>query len=134
MYQHQHAPLPLEQLEHVPQAVVILLEVLLEKNPARRFQNPVELLKVMPTVTGAIDAGHRITRQNLQQIHAPTSRVGTRRSSARLGPKQISVARLPVTGAAETASYPRSYRVIDGLEPDRVANYNCQVKKSKAPG
>src|SRR6516162_1214578 len=99
MYQHQHAPLPLEQLEHVPQAVVILLEVLLEKNPAWRFQNPAELLKVMPTVTGAIDAGHRITRKNLQQILAPTSRVGTRRSSARLGPKQISVARLPVTGS-----------------------------------
>jgi len=99
MYQHKDAPLPLEQLEHVPHAVVILLEVLLEKNPARRFQNPAELLKVMPTVTGAIDAGHRMTRQNLQQIHSPTSRVGTRRSSARLGPKQISVARLPVTGS-----------------------------------
>ena len=39
MYQHQHAPLPLEQLEAVPQPVVVLLEVLLEKDPARRFQN-----------------------------------------------------------------------------------------------
>ena len=39
MYQHQHAPLPLEQLEGVPQPVVVLLEVLLEKDPARRFQN-----------------------------------------------------------------------------------------------
>jgi eukaryotic-like serine/threonine-protein kinase len=28
MYQHQHAPLPLEQLEGIPQPVVILLEVL----------------------------------------------------------------------------------------------------------
>ena len=51
MYQHQHAPLPLEQLEHVPQPVVVLLEVLLEKDPARRFQSPTELLKAMPTVT-----------------------------------------------------------------------------------
>ena len=57
MYQHQHAPLPLEQLEGVPQPVVVLLEVLLEKDPARRFQNPAELLKAMPTITGAIDAG-----------------------------------------------------------------------------
>jgi len=31
MYQHQHAPLPLEKLEAVPQPVVVLLEVLLEK-------------------------------------------------------------------------------------------------------
>ena len=33
MYQHQHAPLPLDQLEGVPQPVVVLLEVLLEKDP-----------------------------------------------------------------------------------------------------
>ena len=30
MYQHQHAPLPIDQLEGFPQPVVILLEVLLE--------------------------------------------------------------------------------------------------------
>jgi serine/threonine protein kinase len=33
MYQHQHSPLPLEKLEAVPQAVAVLLEVLLEKDP-----------------------------------------------------------------------------------------------------
>jgi serine/threonine protein kinase len=42
MYQHQHALLPLEKLEAVPQPVVVLLEILLEKDPARRFQNPNE--------------------------------------------------------------------------------------------
>ena len=99
MYQHQHAPLPLEQLEGVPQPVVVLLEVLLEKDPARRFQNPAELLKAMPTITGAIDAGRRITRQSLQKMPPAASRVGTRRPPARLGPKKISVARLPVTGS-----------------------------------
>ena len=40
MYQHQHAPLPVEQLNGVPQPLVVLLEVLLEKDPARRFQTP----------------------------------------------------------------------------------------------
>jgi serine/threonine protein kinase len=39
MYQHQHLPLPLEELEGVPQPVVVLLETLLEKDPAQRFQN-----------------------------------------------------------------------------------------------
>src|SRR6202035_2901923 len=53
MYQHLHAPLPLEQLKGVPQPVVVLLEVLLEKDPGRRFQNPAELLKAMATITGA---------------------------------------------------------------------------------
>src|SRR6516165_9072704 len=65
MYQHQHAPLRLEQLKDVPQPVVVLLEKLLEKDPAQRFQNPAELLKTMPTVTGAIDAGRKITRQSI---------------------------------------------------------------------
>ncbi|MGA8655142.1 MAG: protein kinase [Chthoniobacterales bacterium] len=52
MYQHQHTPLPLEQLEDVPQPLVTLLEVLLEKDPARRFQNPADLLKAMATGSG----------------------------------------------------------------------------------
>jgi len=45
MHQHQHASLPLEQLQGLPQPVVLLLEVLLEKDPGRRFQNPAELLR-----------------------------------------------------------------------------------------
>ena len=99
MYQHQHAPLPLEQLEDVPQPVVVLLEVLLEKDPARRFQNPAELLKAIPTITGAIDARRRITRQSLQKTPSTASRAVTRKPPARLAPKKISVARLPVTGS-----------------------------------
>src|SRR6478736_3471586 len=99
MYQHQHAPLPLERLKDVAQPVVILLEKLLEKDPAQRFQTPDELLKAMQTITGAIEARRGITRRNLQQIPPPTSRVGTRKPPARLGPKKISVARLPITGS-----------------------------------
>jgi len=57
MYQHQHAPLPLEQLKDVPQPVVVLLDTLLKKDPTRRFQAPAELLKIMPMVRDAIDAG-----------------------------------------------------------------------------
>ena len=57
MYQHQRVSLPVEQLGDVPQPLVVLLEVLLEKDPARRFQSPAELLKVMPMVRDAIEAG-----------------------------------------------------------------------------
>src|SRR5262249_22765516 len=56
MSQHQRAPLPVEQVEAVPPPVVVLLEVLLEKDPSRRFQNPAELLKAMPTIKGAMGA------------------------------------------------------------------------------
>jgi hypothetical protein len=99
MYQHQHAPLPLDLLDDVPQPVVVLLEALLDKDPVRRFQNPNELLKAMPTITGALDARRRITRQSLQKAPSAASRAGTRKPAARLAPDEISLARLPVTGS-----------------------------------
>ena len=100
MHQHQHAPLSLGQLEGVPQPLVVLLQVLLEKDPERRFQSPAELFKVIPAITGAIDSRRRITRQSLRKLPACVSSIETRRPPARLGPKKISVARLPITGSA----------------------------------
>jgi hypothetical protein len=99
MSQHQRASLPLDLLERTPQPVVVMLEVLLEKDPRHRFQNPAELLKAIPTITGALDARRKITRQSLQKTPPTASRIGTRKPPARLGPKKISVARLPVTGS-----------------------------------
>jgi eukaryotic-like serine/threonine-protein kinase len=43
MYQHQHSTLPLEQVKDVPQPFVSLLEALLEKDPGKRPQSPLEL-------------------------------------------------------------------------------------------
>ena len=99
MYQHQHAPLPLDLLRAVPQPVVVLLEVLLEKDPRRRFQNPAELLQAIPTITDVIDAPRRITRQSLKEAPSTTSRIRTRKAPARMAPEKISLARLPVTGS-----------------------------------
>jgi len=99
MFQHQHAPLPLEKLEGVPQPVVVLLELLLEKDPARRFQNPVELLKAIPRITSALDARRKIARQSLQKESPDGWHAVARRPPARLGPRKISVARLPITGS-----------------------------------
>ena len=98
MYQHQHASLPLEQLESVPQPVVSLIEVLLDKDPKRRFQTPAELLKALPTITGAIDEGQTVTYQRLGQMPDGNSYSVTRKPPIR-GPEKISVARLPVTGS-----------------------------------
>jgi serine/threonine protein kinase len=97
MYQHQHAALPLEELEGVPQPVALLIEVLLAKDPQRRFQTPAEFLKVMSTITGAIDGSRTITYQDLRQRPAGDSYATLRRPSVRPGPEKISIARLPVT-------------------------------------
>jgi serine/threonine protein kinase len=99
MYQHLHAPLAIEKLDHVPQPVVVLIELLLEKDPVRRFQSPAELLKAMATIMAAIDGRRRITRQSFQKDSRANTRAGTRKPPTRLAPKKISVAKLPVTGS-----------------------------------
>jgi hypothetical protein len=58
----------------------------------------VTLLKAMPMIVGAIETGSRITRQSLQKKSAPDS-LSVRSPAARVGPKKISIARLPVTGS-----------------------------------
>ncbi len=50
MGQHLHAPLPLEQLKNIPEPTVVLLKRLLEKDPARRPQNPSELRAAVRSV------------------------------------------------------------------------------------
>ena len=99
MHQHLRAPLPLDELEGVPQPLVVLLETLLEKDPGRRFQNPGGLLKALPTITERIEAGRRITREAMHKMPPAALRTGTRKPPARQGPKKISVAKLPVTGS-----------------------------------
>jgi serine/threonine protein kinase/predicted ATPase len=99
MHQHQHAALPFDLLEAVPQPVVVLLDLLLEKDPGRRFQNPVDLLNAIPTITDAIAARRKITRQSLQKTPSSDSRALTRKLQTIGGPEKISLARLPVTGA-----------------------------------
>ena len=83
----------------MPQPVVSLIEVLLDKDPKRRFQTPADLLKALPTITGAIDEGRTITYQRLGQMPDGKSYSVTRKPPARLEPEKISIARLPVTGS-----------------------------------
>ena len=99
MSQHQHAPLPLEKLQGIPQLVVSLLEVLLNKDPAQRSQTPAELLQAMPTITGAIEDGRTVTYPSLGQKRDRDFSSAARQPLARVGPANISLARLPVTGS-----------------------------------
>jgi serine/threonine protein kinase len=93
MYKHQHAPLPLEQLEGVPQPVVALLE----KNPEQRFQSPARLLLALSKVTTAIEAGRILTPEGLHKP-VPAEAGAVSRKLIQPGPERISIARLPVTG------------------------------------
>jgi hypothetical protein len=99
MYQHQHSPLPLEQLEAVPHPVVVLVGALLEKDPARRFQTPVEVQKAILTITGAVGTGASVTCHSLREKSPAASRDVNSGSPARPGPQNISLARLPVTAS-----------------------------------
>jgi tetratricopeptide (TPR) repeat protein len=64
MYQHLHAPLPLERLRGIPQPIVAVLEALLEKDPRRRLQSPTKFLEAMPIIIDAIKAGRSIIAQS----------------------------------------------------------------------
>ena len=83
MYQHQHAPLPLQQLEGVPGPLVALIQVLLEKDPSRRFQTPLELLKAVSTTTRAIGERQIVTFQNVKQVPADDSYAAMRKAQAK---------------------------------------------------
>jgi hypothetical protein len=87
--QHLHAPLPLEQLRAVPQPVLLLLKALLEKNPARRFQTPAELLQALPKVMAAIEAGRTLTRQNLCKVAFTGSGAVLRKPLAQRAPEKM---------------------------------------------
>jgi hypothetical protein len=99
MHQQQHEALPLEQLEGVPQPIVLLLEMLLAKDPRQRCQSPVEVLKVIPMIADAVEAEQTITYQSLRKLLAGEFYAATRKSPARLDPEKISIARLPITGS-----------------------------------
>jgi RNA polymerase sigma factor (sigma-70 family) len=135
MYQHQHASLPLDRLKRVSQPVVVLLEVFLEKDPGRRFQNPAELLKAMPTITGAIDAGRRITRKSLQEMPPAASPVVTRKPPTRFGQfVSFILGRANVSPAkpVEVFAIDQISKSNDALEIDH-ANATQTIKYCRAP-
>jgi len=68
--QHQHDRLPLERLKGLPQPLLVLLQLLLEKDPAQRIQSPAELLKAIQVVAAAVGAGRSVTAQDLKASSA----------------------------------------------------------------
>ncbi len=110
MHQHLHSRPPLEELDDVSPPAVALLEVLLEKDPARRFQSPTELLKVIPTVMRAIEAESSIKHRGPGTIPSAPSRTAALKIKAIPEPTRISKARLPV-------NFNSCYRLIENSNP-----------------
>jgi serine/threonine protein kinase len=68
MYQHQHAGLPIEKLKSIPAPIIVLLEILLAKDPGQRFPGPAQLQKALPRVREALGSGLRLTANELRSI------------------------------------------------------------------
>jgi serine/threonine protein kinase len=68
--QHQHTAPPFEKLRNSPEPNIALLDVLLAKDPSRRFQDPAQLQKAMTKVRGAVGSGLRLTADELRSVSA----------------------------------------------------------------
>ena len=66
MYQHQHAEPPIEKLKNVSVPVIALLQVLIAKDPAQRFQTPTQLQQALTTVREAIASSSTLTADELR--------------------------------------------------------------------
>jgi serine/threonine protein kinase/tetratricopeptide (TPR) repeat protein len=118
IYQHQHATPPADKLTHVPQPVIALLEVLLEKDPTERFQTPSELLSAVSTVERAMERRRTIRHQELR---APSVRKvsSVQRESPRTRVTKRSVAVLPF----DTLSHGRGNTYFaDGVQDEILSN------------
>jgi serine/threonine protein kinase len=118
MYQHLHRPVPLELLKDIPQPVIVLLEILLEKDPAQRFQAPNELLSAMPTVRRAIEAKRAIKHKDLRMTSVDRPKSRQEKSPATRAPKR-SIAVLPF----ETLSPGKGNTYFaDGVQDEILSN------------
>ena len=119
MHQKLHAPLPLEQLKGLPQPAVALLQTLLEKDPTRRFQSSAELLEVIPTVTGAIEASRTIKHQKLRTAFVDKLSSRQKKSPVIIRTPKRSIAVLPF----DTLSHGhRNTYFADGVQDEILSN------------
>jgi serine/threonine protein kinase/Tfp pilus assembly protein PilF len=118
MYQHQHVPLPVERLKGVPQPVVVLLEILLEKDPAQRFRTPNELQKSITTVMRAVETRRTVDHQKLRLTFARKPGFQSKKLPSNRVPKR-SIGVLPF--ASLSADKTNAY-FADGVQDEILFN------------
>lgn len=118
MYQHLHTPAPVELLKDIPQPVIVLLEVLLEKNPAQRCQTPKGLLNAISMVGRAIERKRTVTHQEVRmaRVDRPISR---QEKSSRIRAPKRSIAVLPFDTLAHAK---RDTYFADGVQEEILSN------------
>jgi serine/threonine protein kinase/Flp pilus assembly protein TadD len=118
MYQHQQVPLPLEKLKGVPPAAAVLLEVLLHKDPTRRFQTPAELFKAMSMITSELEARPTNKQANLRMSLART--LGSRKAKLpKAKVRERSIAVLPFDNLSDNKS---DTYFADGVQDEILSN------------
>jgi serine/threonine protein kinase/tetratricopeptide (TPR) repeat protein len=118
MYQHQHAPLPVERLQDVPQPVVVLLGILLEKDPAKRFRTPNELLPAISAVLQAVEARRTLEPPKLRADFVRKSGDRSRKSViARVSKRSIAV--LPFVSLSNDK---KNAYFADGIHDEILSN------------
>jgi WD40 repeat protein/serine/threonine protein kinase len=84
MSQHLLAPLPIEQLKHVPQPVVNIIKRLLDKDPSRRPQSPSELQNMLRDAQSAFEVKARSRAIPRRSIRNRKTEPPRQRKQARL--------------------------------------------------
>jgi TolB-like protein/Flp pilus assembly protein TadD len=79
MDQHQRAAPPLVKLRNIPEPIITLLQVLLEKDPGQRFLNPAQLQNALTKIKGAVGSGLRLTADELLSVSAQVTPKASKR-------------------------------------------------------
>jgi serine/threonine protein kinase len=118
MEQHLHTPPPIKLLKIVPQPVIVLLEMLLAKDPAQRFQTANELLNILPRVRRATQAKQNLKSQEIQTalVHRPIPRQ-QRLSAIRVPKRSIAVLPFDTLGHRKASTY-----FADGVQDEILSN------------
>jgi serine/threonine protein kinase/tetratricopeptide (TPR) repeat protein len=118
IYQHQHGVLPLEQLKAAPEPIMLLVEKLLDKDPARRFQTPNELLKTILKVSRAVKRGRTIRSEKLWPTSVSGRGVLQKQPGLTRAPER-SVAVLPFESLSASK---RDIYFADGVQDEILSN------------
>jgi serine/threonine protein kinase len=99
MDQHQRAAPPLVKLRNIPEPIMALLDVLLAKDPSRRFQTPAQLPPAVARVREAIASGLGLTAEELRSVSAQVIANTPKRKPRRQAARGLLAAGLCLVGA-----------------------------------
>ena len=110
MYQHRYAAPPLQKLKGIPAPIIRLLQVLLEKDPNQRFQDPTELQKAITRIKNTIVSSDALTTHEAQRSSYQASEQRPRILTRKVFSRWLTPIGLVLGGLALGASFPYAYR------------------------